>query len=75
MAGTVTKRRWLVAALVCAVLAGAEALATHAPGDFETALEVFREAADFWRGQGVPIWVFVDGVGGGGDLPQLDKGA
>ena len=32
----------------------------RAEADFVTAIQVFSEAADEWRGQGVPFWCFVD---------------
>jgi RNAse (barnase) inhibitor barstar len=38
-------------------------VASHA-SDWETALEVLRHAADYWRDEDVPFWVFVAGPEG-----------
>jgi hypothetical protein len=58
------------------VLEHSQGLATRARADFKVLLEVFDAAAQGWREQGVPFWVFVGGVSKGlRDLPQADKGA
>ena len=45
-------------------IAGQVAFAKAAPDDFQTALDVLTEAAAFWKGQGTPFVVLVDGAKG-----------
>jgi hypothetical protein len=47
-------------------LRGGGGFAKAAPGDYQTALAVLGEAAEFWKGKGTPFVVFVDGAK---DLP------
>lgn len=65
---------WRSAPGYAIVLENCQAFAQHASEDFETALEVFGAAAEFWRAHGVPFWVFVGGVSEGRrDLPHINK--
>ena len=45
-----------------------EKFAKAAADDYQTALDVLTEAADFWNGNGTPFIVFVDGAK---DLPAF----
>jgi RNAse (barnase) inhibitor barstar len=36
----------------------------HSGGQFETAMEVFKSAATYWRGQTCPLFVLLHGKGG-----------
>lgn len=49
-------------------LSGGETFATAAAQDYQTALAVLAEAAEFWKGRGTPFVVFVDGAA---DLPAF----
>ena len=42
-------------------LSGSEKFADAAADDYQTALDVLTQAADFWKGKGTPFIVFVDG--------------
>lgn len=44
-------------------LSGGDKFATAATQDYQTALAVLAEAAEFWKGRGTPFVVFVDGAG------------
>lgn len=58
------------------VLEHCDGLATRAHADFEVLLEVLGAAADYWREQRIPFWVFIGAVAEGlRDLPQVDQGA
>lgn len=45
-----------------------ETFAQAAPGDYQTALDVLREAADYWKEKGSPFVVLIDGAK---DLPAF----
>lgn len=45
-----------------------ETFAKSAPGDYQTALDVLREAADYWKEKGSPFVVLIDGAK---DLPAF----
>ncbi len=47
-------------------VSGSEKFAKAAPDDYQTALAVLAEAAEFWKGKGTPFLVWVDGAK---DLP------
>lgn len=49
-------------------IAGAEKFAAAAAGDYQTALDVLAEAAEFWKGRDTPFFVLVDDAK---DLPAL----
>ena len=67
---------WTTAPGYVVVLEHCQGLATRARGDFKTLLEVLDAAADGWREQDVPFWVFVGGLSKGlRVLPQVDTGA
>ncbi len=62
---------WLPAEGYVIVLANADRFRAAAEADFDTALEIFHEAAQDWATEGVPMWIFVDtavGVAGLRDL-------
>ncbi len=46
-------------------------LATASPGDWETALSIFRDTVERWQKDGVPVFVLLRRVGRGIDLPEL----
>lgn len=52
--------RWLPAEGYVIVLANADRFRNAAEADFDTALEIFEEAALDWASDGVPMWIFVD---------------
>jgi RNAse (barnase) inhibitor barstar len=63
---------WATAPGYVVMLEHCQGLATRARADFETLLEVFGVAADYWREQGIPFWVLVGGVSEGlCDLPPV----
>jgi hypothetical protein len=67
---------WRTAPGYVIALEHCDGLATHTRADFEMLLDVFGAAADFWREQRVPFWVFVGSVSEGlRDFPQADQGA
>jgi RNAse (barnase) inhibitor barstar len=41
-----------------------DAFATHSPGHFDTAREIFASAVDAWREQGKPMFVLLHGMAG-----------
>ncbi|MDT3670705.1 MAG: barstar family protein [Aromatoleum sp.] len=51
---------WLPADGYVIVLASADRFRAAAEADFDTALEIFDEAAQDWARDGVPMWIFVD---------------
>ena len=51
-------------------LSGSEKFAKASADDYQTALAVLAQAADFWKGKGMPFLVFVDG---GRDLPAYEQ--
>ncbi len=53
---------WLKGSGFVLHLAGHEKFALGAPEDYETALDVLREAADFWKAKGTAFFVLVDGA-------------
>lgn len=59
---------WCVASGYVIILANAGALAAAEPEEFETALEVFDGAAEYWYDEDVPFWVLV----GDADFAQFD---
>jgi len=59
---------WLKGAGYVLHMVGHKKFAESAPEDFQTALGVFAEAAEFWKGKGTPFVVLVDGAK---DLPAF----
>lgn len=55
-----TDLSWHPAEIYVIVLTDADEFRMAAGEDYAMALRIFRAAADYWRGQGVPFWVFVD---------------
>jgi len=53
---------WLKSKGYVVHITGQEKFAAAAPEDFKTALQVLTEAAEFWKGTGVPFVVLVDGA-------------
>ncbi|WP_332671522.1 barstar family protein [Aromatoleum sp.] len=51
---------WLPADGYVIVLANADPFRASAEAAFDTALEIFDEAAQDWANEGVPMWIFVD---------------
>lgn len=51
---------WLNGAGYVLHIAGHSSFAQAAPDDYQTALEVLSEAADFWKEKGTPFVVLVD---------------
>lgn len=51
---------WLHADSYVIVLANADHFRVADEADFDTALEIFAEAAQDWANEGVPMWIFVD---------------
>jgi hypothetical protein len=51
---------WLGGAGYVLHLSGSEQFALNAPQDYQTALAVLQEVADFWKEKGKPFIVFVD---------------
>ena len=43
-------------------ITGHEKFAIAVPDDYQTVLDVLREAADYWKGKGTPFLVLVDGA-------------
>jgi len=63
-----TDLAWCVASGYVLVLANAGGLAEAEPEEFETALEVFDGAAEYWYDEDVPFWVLV----GDADFAKFD---
>jgi RNAse (barnase) inhibitor barstar len=63
-----TDLAWCVASGYVLILANAGAFAAAQPEEFETALEVFDGAAEYWYDEDVPFWVLV----GDADFAQFD---
>jgi len=63
-----TDLSWCVASGYVLILANAGAFAAAQPEEFETALEVFDGAAEYWYDEDVPFWVLV----GDADFAQFD---
>jgi RNAse (barnase) inhibitor barstar len=63
-----TDLSWSVASGYVLILANAGAFAAAEPEEFETALEVFDGAAEYWYDEDVPFWVLV----GDADFAQFD---
>ena len=55
-----TDLTWQESSASVIVLTGCDALAAAAPEDWRTLLGVFLAAAEFWRDEDVPFWVFID---------------
>ena len=55
----VTDLSWRPAEGYCLLYDDAGDFARQAPGDFATAREVFRAAADFWAAQKKPMWILL----------------
>lgn len=66
LADCVRDFNWLAGKGYVLCLSGQEKFAKAAPDDYQTALDVFAEAADFWKGRGTPFIVLVEGAK---DLP------
>jgi RNAse (barnase) inhibitor barstar len=63
-----TDLAWCVASGYVLILVNAGAFAAAQPEEFETALEVFDGAAEYWYDEDVPFWVLV----GDADFAQFD---
>jgi RNAse (barnase) inhibitor barstar len=63
-----TDLAWCVASGYVLILANAGGFAAAEPEEFETALEVFDGAAEYWYDEDVPFWVLV----GDADFAQFD---
>lgn len=55
-----TDLSWHPAERYVIVLTDADEFRVAAGEDYAMALRIFRAASDYWRGQAVPFWVFVD---------------
>lgn len=71
LADCVTDLEWAPAFAYAVVLGDIEGFATRAPEQFDTALEIFEQAARFWSGQGIPFHVLVAAPAPGGALPAI----
>ena len=64
---------WRPAQGYVVILEHCRGIAARAPEVFETALEIFSAAADYWHGRGVPFWVLVGGLDAGQhELPGMN---
>jgi RNAse (barnase) inhibitor barstar len=63
-----TDLSWCVASGYVLILTNAGGFAAAEPEEFETALEVFDGAAEYWYDEDVPFWVLVGDV----DFAQFD---
>lgn len=71
---SLTDLAWCVASGYVLILENAGGFAAADPEEFETALEVFDAAAEYWYDEDVPFWVFVGGVDHGQfDIPPLGE--
>lgn len=68
LADCVRDFNWLSGKGYALHLSGGEKFAKAAVEDYQTALDVLTEAAEFWKGRGTPFVVFVDGSK---DLPAF----
>jgi RNAse (barnase) inhibitor barstar len=59
---------WVSGAGYVLHISGSEKFSQAAPDEYQTALAVLREAAEFWKEKSVPFMVFVDAAG---DLPAF----
>lgn len=59
---------WLSASGYVLHVTGQEKFAKSAPEDYETALAVITEAAEFWKGRGTPFVMLIDAAR---DLPAF----
>ena len=55
-----TDLSWQETSATVIVLTGCDALHGSAPEAWETMISVFVSAAEFWRDEDVPFWVFID---------------
>ena len=55
-----TDLTWQESAPTVIVLTGCDALYASAPEAWETLINVFVAAAEYWRDEDVPFWVFID---------------
>lgn len=62
---------WLCADGYVIVLANRDRISASAEAAFDTALEIFEEAAQDWANEGVPMWIFVDTSGHADRLRDL----
>lgn len=54
------------------LITGCDELRDAEPDSFDSLIDVFTAVADFWRGQSVPFWVFIDlRADGLANLPTL----
>lgn len=60
LADCVRDFNWLAGKGYVVHLTGQEAFAKAAAGDYRLALDVFTEAAEFWKGRGTPFVVLVE---------------
>jgi RNAse (barnase) inhibitor barstar len=68
LADCVRDLNWLAGKGYVVHVTGQEKFARAAADDYQTALAVFAEAADFWKGRGAPFIVLVEGAK---DLPAF----
>jgi len=62
---------WLPADGYVIMLANADSFRTAAEADFDTALQIFDEAAQDWANAGVPMWAFIDSTARDARLREL----
>jgi RNAse (barnase) inhibitor barstar len=62
LADCVRDFNWLAGKGYVLHLTGPEKFSKALPDDYQTALDVFAEAADFWKGKNMPFVVLVDGA-------------
>lgn len=55
-----TDLSWQDTSSTVIVLTGCDALHAVNPEAWQTLIDVFRSAADYWRDEEVPFWVFID---------------
>jgi RNAse (barnase) inhibitor barstar len=67
-----TDLSWRDSPATVLLITGCDELRDAEPEGFDSLLEVFTAAADFWRGEATPFWVFIDlRADGLADLPTL----
>jgi RNAse (barnase) inhibitor barstar len=66
-----TDLTWQETASTVVVLTGCDAIYAADPETWQTLISVFASAAEFWRDEEVPFWVFVDMSADGLGLPSI----